>query len=185
MTPVDKLNKIANNISNILEFTKLTDYVLKNENFRIWSGSHNANLHHHGDGGLAQHTLEVVELSLQNNRYYNFAVGEHKVFLAALYHDFGKLWDYEKTAAGWVKTKHKLAIGHLCRSAIEWEVISRKVIPTSDDWRQEITHAILAHHGLKEWGSPAQPQSQLAWILHLSDMMSARMDDWNKDRGQR
>ena len=36
---------------------------------------------------------------------------------------------------------------------------------------------ILSHHGKKEWGSPIEPQSQGAWILHLADMMSARVDE--------
>jgi 23S rRNA maturation-related 3'-5' exoribonuclease YhaM len=43
-----------------------------------------------------------------------------------------------------------------------------------------ITHNILSHHGMREWGSPVAPATKEAWILHLCDNMSARLDDCNK-----
>jgi 3'-5' exoribonuclease len=33
---------------------------------------------------------------------------------------------------------------------------------------------MLAHHGRKEWGSPVEPATNEAWILHAADMMSSR-----------
>jgi 23S rRNA maturation-related 3'-5' exoribonuclease YhaM len=44
----------------------------------------------------------------------------------------------------------------------------------------EVTHAILSHHGQREWGSPVRPATKLAWILHTCDMMSARVNDCDK-----
>ena len=32
-------------------------------------------------------------------------------------------------------------------------------------------------HGQREWGSPVMPKSRVAWLLHLSDGISARMAD--------
>ena len=37
-----------------------------------------------------------------------------------------------------------------------------------------VTHCILAHHGRKEWGSPVEPQTIEALILHQADMLSAK-----------
>lgn len=37
-----------------------------------------------------------------------------------------------------------------------------------------VTHCILAHHGRKEWGSPVEPQTIEALILHQADLLSAR-----------
>lgn len=37
-----------------------------------------------------------------------------------------------------------------------------------------VTHCILAHHGRKEWGSPVEPQTIEALILHQADMLSAQ-----------
>jgi 23S rRNA maturation-related 3'-5' exoribonuclease YhaM len=48
------------------------------------------------------------------------------------------------------------------------------------DIEDEVLHAILAHHGFQEFGSPVQPNSKVAWLLHLCDSISARMDDVDK-----
>jgi 3'-5' exoribonuclease len=37
-----------------------------------------------------------------------------------------------------------------------------------------IEHAILAHHGRQEWGSPVEPVTAEAYILHYADMLSVR-----------
>jgi len=45
------------------------------------------------------------------------------------------------------------------------------------EMHDEVLHAILAHHNLREWGSPISPATRTAWLLHLCDSISARMDD--------
>jgi 3'-5' exoribonuclease len=49
--------------------------------------------------------------------------------------------------------------------------------PAYRDIEEEVLHAILSHHGMRQWGSPVAPKSRLAWLLHLADSMSARMAD--------
>jgi 3'-5' exoribonuclease len=43
-----------------------------------------------------------------------------------------------------------------------------------------VLHNILAHHGQRAWGSPVAPATKEAWILHLADNLSARLDDCDK-----
>jgi len=38
----------------------------------------------------------------------------------------------------------------------------------------EVSHCLLAHHGRKEWGSPVEPQTVEALILHQADLLSAQ-----------
>ena len=82
----------------------------------------------------------------------------------------------------WKETKHKRLIHHISRSAIEWS----NSFDVEWEWEykekyhDEVLHAILAHHGCREWGSPVAPYSKVAWLLHLSDSMSARMNDCDK-----
>ena len=38
----------------------------------------------------------------------------------------------------------------------------------------QVGHCILAHHGHKEWGSPVEPITTEARILHFADDLSAR-----------
>jgi 3'-5' exoribonuclease len=151
--------------------------------FYFWSGSSKSHQHHYGDGGLLRHTAEVIELC-QKSAEFSFLhkkeVEMNVLLLSALFHDVGKLWDYTKNESGeWVGTEHKRNIHHISRSAIEWNLIaSRHNIP--QDLIDKVTHCILSHHGQREWGSPVAPRSREAWILHLCDGLSARIDDCDK-----
>lgn len=153
--------------------------VLADPRFPIWSGSSKKGQHHYGKGGLILHTSEVIDLCLNNNHYLDYGIPSSYLFLAALYHDVGKMWDYRPVKddlSEWEGTDHKRNIHHISRSAIEWNLAAAKV-GYDQTLTDEITHAILAHHGRREWGSPVAPKSKLAWMLHLCDGISARMND--------
>lgn len=181
-----QLRKIAND----LDVEIMSSVVIEDSRFSVWSGSSKPNQHHYGMGGLAKHTLEVATLCIRNNCFLEESkkVSEKHLFLAALFHDAGKMWDYEpasleysiKNGTGldeWRGTGHKNLIHHIARSALIWEETA-KFFNFPD--RDEVLHAILSHHGLREWGSPVAPRSRLAWLLHLCDSISARMDDCDK-----
>lgn len=130
--------------------------------------------HHFEEGGLQYHTWEVVKLAEAAN---TFACGEGRganpesLFLAALFHDVGKLWDYGVGGA-----THKRRIHHITRSSLLWSESARKErVPTTV--QDDVLHAILSHHGSREFGSSVSPATRLAWILHTSDLLSARLED--------
>lgn len=171
----------------------IANEVFNNPKFTIWPASASRTNHHYRQGGLVEHTAEVVELCLINNNYFedNKHSNEMALFLAALFHDVGKMWDYQPKPPEdslafnyyklppslyqeWIITDHKLKIHHISRSALEWQ---KAAVGLDEKIQDEVLHAILSHHGLKEWGSPVQPQTRIAWLLHLCDGISARMDD--------
>lgn len=165
-------------IANQQGVRQLASKVLENPKFRIWAGSCGEGAHHGYDGGLAEHTEEVVSLCFHNKRHMQLNdINEQELFLAALFHDVGKMWDYEKVDGKWIGTDHKRNIHHISRSGIEWAIASDGLYP--DDARERVLHAILAHHGSRAWGSPVAPKSQIAWLVHICDQLSARMNDWN------
>jgi 3'-5' exoribonuclease len=163
--------------------------LLDDKRFSIWSGSSKPEQHHYGDGGLLKHTAEVVRLCLMNNVVMNYKIDERELFLAALFHDAGKMWDYVHTghsedSGKWVSAPHKRKIHHISRSSIYFnQVASNYLLPQGFEEARvdEVTHAILAHHGQRAWGSPVAPKTKLAWMLHLCDGISARMDDCDKN----
>lgn len=175
----------------------LANVVLNAPQFEIWSGSGHSFVHHYGKGGLAQHTLEVTELCMLNNEYFTRlekGVESSELFLAAVFHDVGKFWDYAPLEAdeyynapidyySWHGTEDRERVYHISRSAITWskafDQYGHHLTPKAHD---DILHAILAHHGRLEWKSPVTPKTRMAWILHLSDNMSARVDDCVKPR---
>jgi len=165
--------------------------LLNDVRFPIWSGSSKPTEHHYGKHGLVIHTAEVVRLCFLNAEALNLDFERQKIYLAALYHDAGKMWDYrplDSEHKEWECTPH-LQFGHVFQGSHQYlwlmpylERLTAGLI--GNPWLTEkfvgdILHAILAHHGLKEWNIPVSSNTQLAWLLHLCDSISARMNNTN------
>lgn len=150
--------------------------------FPTHSGSHNKLLHHYGTGGLIRHTWEVVDLGMHIIPQLNLCdkVDLTEYYLAALFHDTGKMFDYVRVKGdedAWEPTEHRRLIHHLPRSVMIWHEIIGKFSGLAMIYHDKVAHAILAHHGRREAGSPVAPKTRVAWLLHLCDSISARMDD--------
>lgn len=138
------------------------------------------NQHHHTVCGLAQHTAEVIQIGLQTRAVLNLQdeVSFDEYFIAALYHDTGKVLAYgKKTDGTWEKTVLSRKFHHIWLGARIFEQMMVKEKLNYPEEGGEILHAILAHHGCREWGSPVAPATPLAQLLYQSDTMSARMND--------
>lgn len=163
----------------------MANHILSDLRFPLWSGSSKPIQHHYGDGGLIQHTSEVVLLSLDMYDKFKdkYAMDKRIIFLSALFHDCGKMRDYKKISDLWVPTNYRRLIHHLSRSAIEWSEAS---VYLPIDIREGVLHVILSHHGNRNAGSPVAPKTREAWIVHLCDGISARLNDadtWDVVKG--
>ena len=152
--------------------------------FNRWPGSHSSKLHHFEEGGLVRHTWEIVDLGLTTIPMLKLKgkVTPIEFYLAALFHDTGKLFDYEEihthdNSCHWQSTQHKRLIYHINRSVLIFHDIIAKFPDLNAKYHDDVMHDILAHHGRREFGSPVAPKSHCAWLLHLCDSISARMDD--------
>jgi 3'-5' exoribonuclease len=157
---------------------EVANIILDNKDFAFWTGSLD-NKHHYGKGGLSFHTHDVITIGRAVKKATNADVDDCAFFLAALFHDFGKIRDYapvDKDGSEWQATQHKRNIHHITRSVLVWDYATRKCSYVTEH-NEDIIHAILAHHGQKEWGSPVLPNTKLAWLLHFSDALSARLND--------
>jgi 3'-5' exoribonuclease len=148
--------------------------------FNIWAGSHASKLHHCEKGGLVRHTWETANLGLSIIPMLNLGekVDATEFYLAALFHDTGKLYDYSMLPDGiGVPAPHKRLIYHIPRSTLIWHDVVMKFPALNEKYHDAVLHDILAHHGTREYGSPIAPKTHAAWLLHLCDSISARMDD--------
>jgi 3'-5' exoribonuclease len=187
MNKKDAESKIEDlcNLAHTLHVYDLVKEILHRPDFLHASGSGSPRSHHYGTHGLVYHTHEVVRSAHEMAKFYSSRnIDRAELFLSGVFHDTGKIYDYAETintdgVLAWGKTEHYRNIHHISRSVIIWNEHSNKsrISTRSCNLQDRVTHNILSHHGLREWGSPVAPNSRCAWLLHLCDNMSARMYD--------
>lgn len=175
-------------LADELGVRKITDDLIGTDKFQLHSGCAHPLGHHYGDHGLLVHTREVVEIAMVNRDLLNLDIDKKLLFLACLFHDAGKQYDYERFSyqpktgeemVKWKSTEHKRKIHHISRSGIIWSKAADEYGFSEED-HDQVLHCILAHHGRQDCGSPVAPKGQMAWLLHLADSISARMEDANQ-----
>jgi len=159
----------------------ISNIILDDPKFSTWWGGLKGQ-HHDFVGGLAKHTKEVVDLSFNSLVVLNIDdVDNTELFFSVLFHDAGKMYDYERvTDELFIATPHKRLIHHISRSALIWSHAIKNDEELNHKYHDLVLHNILSHHGHREWGSPVAPKTRAAWLLHLSDAISARMNDCDR-----
>jgi len=132
-------------------------------------------IHHNYLGGLLEHTLEVIEICLKLAAFYPDKINEPLLLTGAVFHDVGKIEEYDQESFTFQQTDRGRLLGHI---TIGLEILREKIkkVPLfPDPLRLELEHMLISHHGEKEWGSPEIPQTVNAFALFHADLISARM----------
>ena len=133
--------------------------------------------HHAKIGGLLLHVFEVTNIARQTARTMRANVD--LCVAGALLHDVGKVEAYEVGPAGFAPTPCGLLVGHVVLGALMLErrlaAVGKPVC--SEGQLLELQHLILSHHGQLEFGSPVQPMTTEAEIVHRADEASAKAAD--------
>jgi len=130
--------------------------------------------HHAYLRGLLEHSLIVAEVA--DGVAGNFTTVNHDLVVAgALLHDVGKTRSYSLdllqpglTDEG--RLQGEIVVGHQIISDLIAEDPS---FPA--ELGNQLRHIILAHHGMKEKGSPVVPATREAVIVHYCDDMTAQI----------
>jgi len=127
-----------------------------------------ASKHHHAYiGGLLQHTLEVLqELQYQSDI----------VKLAAILHDFGKIFEYRIDTETGIITYNEDFRKEL---GLEGSKIAPHIM-WAYNWCIErgfvqLAQIVAGHHGPQEWGSLLIPQTKEAHLLFMADYKSSKL----------
>lgn len=135
-------------------------------------------LHHACIGGLLEHTLNVVKASSALGDLYPEADRDLIITAAAL-HDIGKIEEYDwTTALRFTDAGH--LVGHVVGGAMMAKQAADRIEGFDPLLNLALQHAILAHHGMKEYGSPKQPKSMEAMIVHAADELDANIGMYHK-----
>lgn len=136
------------------------------------------NGHHAQLGGLLLHVCEVANIARSIARTVRAANVDLTV-AGALLHDIGKVEAYAVAPEGFTHTATGTLLGHVTLGALMFD---RKLnaaggADLTAAQRDEMLHFILSHHGSLEFGSPVQPMTLEAEILHWADEASAKATD--------
>jgi len=165
-----ELHHVCRGIENPHLF-RLLDHIFSDEEFATtFSKAPAAKMYHHAYvGGLLEHSLAVVRLC-------SFLCDEHPeidrdlLITAGILHDIGKSRAYTDGPILDFTDQGKL-MDHL----VEGAVIVQRAIDSIEgfpkDLRNRLLHAILAHHGALERGSPVVPKTLEALALHHADWL--------------
>lgn len=157
----------------------VVDLFFANDSFRLrFERAPGSTAGHHAKiGGLLLHTFEVASIARATAR--TTRANQDLVFAGAMLHDIGKVEAYEISAAGFSHTPCGLLLGHIVLGALMLErALARLGSPVCSEGQVlELQHMILSHHGTLEFGSPVQPMTAEAEIIHWADEASAKASD--------
>lgn len=135
------------------------------------------NGHHAKLGGLLLHVWEVASIARHTARTVRQA-NTDLVIVGAMLHDIGKVDAYAVTADGFTHTPAGTLLGHVTLGALLLDRRLQAMQPALSEAQQhELLHIVLSHHGALEFGSPVQPMTLEAEIVHWADEASAKAGD--------
>ncbi len=146
--------------------------------------------HHARRGGLVEHTAGVMRAADALCHAYP-TLNRDLLLAGALFHDCGKMWEnaYEEHGLVMPYSDSGELLGHitigielvnrLWKSKVATEANKaawKSYVPATEQVRLHLLHLIAAHHGSKEFGSPVEPMTPEALVLHHADDMDAKME---------
>lgn len=148
-------------------------------------------MHHAFPGGLLNHTWQMLHMLEGLYPALPYPVKIERCILAIMFHDYGKLQEYNKegeTQQDMYLLGHIYISAHTLQNVLEkaFETIPgdpRSIKPESREEIKRIIHCVLAHHGQREFGSPVLPCMQEAVIVTYLDNLSAKVENLN-DTGE-
>ena len=131
-------------------------------------------IHHAYSGGLLEHVVRMAEVALDVCSHYP-QIDRDLVLLGVYFHDLGKIREIGAMPANDYTLEGQL-VGHI---AIGLEMFRQCCTAVDDlpaDLRLHIEHLIVSHHGRREFGSPIEPSTPEAFVLHLIDNLDSKLN---------
>lgn len=155
----------------------LNDYFFKDEDFldKFKRGIGGVSMHHNYIGGLAEHTLGVMYLTIMLCERYDCRNKEIAI-LAAKLHDIGKIYELYYDGPFRYTLRGEME-GHI---VIGTEMLDKAFNDNSgfysEDFITRMKGCIVQHHGKLEYGSPREMRMEESFILNSADSIDATMN---------
>ncbi len=133
--------------------------------------------HHEYVSGLAYHVVSMLKLAKELKHLYP-EINQDLLYAGIVVHDLGKLKELSSVATPSYTLEGKL-LGHI-PIMIEEIGHAAKELQIEGEEVLILQHMVLSHHGKAEWGSPKAPLVREAELLHLIDLIDAKMNMLNR-----
>ncbi len=137
-------------------------------------------IHHAYRGGLLEHVVSMAELAVRICEHYG-DVDRDLVLVGVLFHDLGKLRELGAMPANDYTMEGHL-VGHVAIGRDLLLECIREVDDFPDPLRIHLEHLILSHQGRKEFGSPVEPMTYEAFVLHFIDDLDSKLNQLRQAR---
>jgi len=135
-------------------------------------------VHHAWVGGLLEHTVSMLTAAMFLADHYAPqvpALNRDLLLAGAVLHDVGKITEISGGGGGMDYSTRGRLLGHMGLAIQMLERHRTAGHPLAEDTMDRLVHLVLSHHGDKEKGSPVEPATAEALLLHEIDMMDSRM----------
>jgi 3'-5' exoribonuclease len=141
------------------------------------------NFHHGYTAGLIEHVWSMTRvagfLADHYGQYYhdlNPPLNKGVVIAATILHDIGKLRELDYHPIETKYTKEGCLIGHVLIGRDLAREAARRIDGFPEETLLLLEHAILAHHGKRDFGAPVVPQTIEALLVSYVDDLDAKMN---------
>jgi len=130
-------------------------------------------MHHNFRSGFLEHVLTMGTIARKISPLYD--VDQDLVLAGVFLHDIGKLDEINSEYEADYTDEGNL-IGHIVIGRDMVREAVKKIRDFPKDLAQKMEHIILSHQGRYEWQSPKMPSFPEALLVHLIDVLDAKMN---------
>jgi len=139
-----------------------------------------ASSHHHAHpGGLVQHTLSVVRLTRALCEHYEDELAglldRDICLVGAFLHDLGKVWELRVEGGAIIYTDEGRLEGHLVIGVRDLDRRVARLDGFPPPLAMALRHVMISHHGKLEFGSPKEPMTAEALVVHAADKLDSEL----------
>lgn len=174
MSPDEIRSFIENTISEIedSEIRSFVHNIFQDHGEELIRMPASKNVHHDYKNGLGYHITRMLSSATALRSVYKNQVNFDWVIAGVILHDIGKIKCYQTTDIGSPEdyTLENSLIGHIPMGLLLIEPYELE-----ETKKNVIRHLLLSHHGRPEFGAIVPPMFIEAEILHMIDMMDAKI----------
>ncbi|MDO8030824.1 MAG: HD domain-containing protein [Pigeon pea little leaf phytoplasma] len=165
------INKYINEIKNY-NLKKITTMLYNKYKLPFLISPAAFKMHHNYYGGLAYHTTNMLQITLNLVERYNF-LNLDLLYSGIILHDMFKVKEFNFSQKEY--TKEGILLGHLVLAVnyVHEEAVLLNIQDTEEILL--LKHLLISHHGLLEYGALKIPQTGEAFLLWHLDNIDAKL----------